>query len=622
MNRAFCLHTMTGGALALLVATGLRAQVPPGPFKAGFPSSPAGVVGAGALRGRFTIADLGLTPGHKSIVFGTAGRKLIVLKYDGSLATGFPVSVPAEIVSGPSVADLDGNGSMDIVVGYGSTFEGPTVPGGVVAYRNNGTLLWQRVAGDFDENGIADGVYSSPAIADVDGDGLPEVIWGGFDARVYVVEGATGNDKPDWPRFVRDTIFATPAIHDIDGDGLPDIIIGVDAHLEGPPYNTPDGGCLHVYRGDSSEVAGFPQCFDQVLWSSPAVGDIDGDGEPEIVFGTGTYYSGGTHRVYALNCNGTPVQGWPVSVEGQVFSSPALADLDGDGIPEVIVTDDNSSPSSTFHCYAFSGNGTRRFKVVPKSYFGTTPNAGDPVVADVVGDSQPEILIPINTEVCVLSATGTQLTDNGTHFAGAFSYFCPTSVTAVAVEDFEPDGLMVEVTAMSAVPAQSATANPVAYVWNPSATPRATPPWGVFHQDARHLGVLPGTPACGGQERSFYTVTPCRVVDTRWAAGPVGGPPLSAETSRSFDLAGRCGVPSDAAGLSMNLTVADPSSDGSLTVFPGTGTTPLANTISFASGKIRANNAVIGLANGALTVTNHQASGTVNVIIDINGYFR
>ena len=94
------------------------------------------------------------------------------------------------------------------------------------------------------------------------------------------------------------------------------------------------------------------------------MGDINGDGKPEIVIGTGTFYPNRTHAVQRY-MHRRQAAGWPVAVEGEVFTSPALGDLDGDGIPEVVVTDNNSSPSTTFHLYAFKGNGTQLFKRIP-----------------------------------------------------------------------------------------------------------------------------------------------------------------------------------------------------------------------------------------------------------------
>jgi serine protease len=127
---------------------------------------------------------------------------------------------------------------------------------------------------------------------------------------------------------------------------------------------------------------------------------------------------------------------------------------------------------------------------------------------------------------------------------------------------------------------------------------------------------LPSTPV------RFYTLTPCRVVDTRNPAGPFGGPALAADSTRAFPLGGACNVPADAAAVSLNVTVADATAPGSLTIYPGTGPIPGTNTITFVPGKNRANNVTMGLVGGNLTVVDYQATGTVNLIVDVNGYYR
>jgi len=122
---------------------------------------------------------------------------------------------------------------------------------------------------------------------------------------------------------------------------------------------------------------------------------------------------------------------------------------------------------------------------------------------------------------------------------------------------------------------------------------------------------------------SFYTLAPCRLVDTRNATGPFGGPAFAAGETRSYTVAsGACGVPADARAVAVNVTVTSPTSAGALTLFPGSGVAPVATTISFAAGRTRANNALIGLTAGVLSVTNRQESGSVHVIVDVSGAFR
>ncbi len=120
----------------------------------------------------------------------------------------------------------------------------------------------------------------------------------------------------------------------------------------------------------------------------------------------------------------------------------------------------------------------------------------------------------------------------------------------------------------------------------------------------------------------LYTLAPCRIVDTRNATGPWGGPALAAGETRAFAIAGQCGVPADALAVALNVTVTNPTAAGSLTVYPGTGLVPGTSTVCFAAGRTRANNATIGLVEGHVTVADRQESGVVDVIVDVSGYYR
>lgn len=127
---------------------------------------------------------------------------------------------------------------------------------------------------------------------------------------------------------------------------------------------------------------------------------------------------------------------------------------------------------------------------------------------------------------------------------------------------------------------------------------------------------------------NFYTLTPCRFLDTRNPTGPLGGPSLQPGAVRSFAVAGICGVPTSAKSLSINVTVTDAAVGGSIVVSPGdangTGPIPNTSTINFSAGNTRANNAVIHLAadgSGSFNVK-LLSSTTADFIIDVNGYFQ
>ena len=121
----------------------------------------------------------------------------------------------------------------------------------------------------------------------------------------------------------------------------------------------------------------------------------------------------------------------------------------------------------------------------------------------------------------------------------------------------------------------------------------------------------------------FYALAPCRVADTRDPPGPYGGPPLAGGANRSFVLGGRCGIPATAAAVSSNFTVTQPAAPGDLRVFPGGAALPVVSTLNWSSGQTRANNAVVILGAATdLAVRCDQVAGTVQLVVDVNGYFQ
>ncbi|MEA2559168.1 MAG: trimeric autotransporter adhesin [Acidobacteriota bacterium] len=121
----------------------------------------------------------------------------------------------------------------------------------------------------------------------------------------------------------------------------------------------------------------------------------------------------------------------------------------------------------------------------------------------------------------------------------------------------------------------------------------------------------------------YYTVTPCRLVDTRLAAGSLGGPALAANVARDFVLTGACGVPVDAVAVALIVTVVGPTTAGGLQIYPA-GSTPLADggPVSYRAGVTRAGNGLLALGTGgAVSALAKQPAGTVHLILDVAGYF-
>ena len=134
--------------------------------------------------------------------------------------------------------------------------------------------------------------------------------------------------------------------------------------------------------------------------------------------------------------------------------------------------------------------------------------------------------------------------------------------------------------------------------------------------------LRPGT-AAAQPGSTYFGVTPCRIFDTRLAAGPLGGPSIAASQVRLFSIAGNCGVPLTATAVSANLVVTDPTASGFLRVFPSDVAEPNTNTISFSAGQTRAGNGLFLLAtDGSGTLAFHNLSlGAIDVVFDVTGFF-
>jgi len=120
----------------------------------------------------------------------------------------------------------------------------------------------------------------------------------------------------------------------------------------------------------------------------------------------------------------------------------------------------------------------------------------------------------------------------------------------------------------------------------------------------------------------FFLVTPCRIIDTRNANGPYGGPALGSAATRNVVVAGVCGLPTGVVAISVNVAVVTPSGSGYLTLFTGPASTPvpLASTINYQTNRTLANNAIVRVGSDSINVFN--GGPAVHFVLDVNGYFK
>ena len=160
----------------------------------------------------------------------------------------------------------------------------------------------------------------------------------------------------------------------------------------------------------------------------------------------------------------------------------------------------------------------------------------------------------------------------------------------------------------------------------PALQAQLSSPWGVavarggvlYVGDSGNNRVRQLIPVSSGL--SFVPMTPCRVVDTRFANGAFGSPSLTAGGTRTFNLpSGSCGVPSTASAYSLNVTVVPQGSLEYLTVWPAGQAQPYVSTLNATDGRTKANAAIIpaGTSGGVSA----YATGATDLILDIDGYF-
>lgn len=127
----------------------------------------------------------------------------------------------------------------------------------------------------------------------------------------------------------------------------------------------------------------------------------------------------------------------------------------------------------------------------------------------------------------------------------------------------------------------------------------------------------------GPAAQAFVPITACRAVDTRGPAGPNGGPALGANEVRVFTIAGTCGVPANALGLVVNLTVVNPAAVGYAQLFAGDAPVPPTTVLGFNARKTRAGFAFVALASdgsGTVALAN-GSTGSADYLLDVEGYF-
>jgi hypothetical protein len=304
-----------------------------------FPGWPKSVLDHGTPLnwGSPLITDLDQDGGHLEVVLWAANGGNLFAWHDNGVelvdgdqnpeTDGVLVNISGNSFNygSPAVAQLDADQELEILVPINFS---PGHIGAIYAFNIDGTPVpgWPFLTGGGGNNSE---VSSSPAVGDLDHDGEEEIVVScerDF-GSIYVIK-RDGTVAPNWPRLAAartsQSRLPSPVLADVDGDTFLDVIF-------------PDtDGVLRVMDRNGIPLPGFPVTYyvnppAEGTQSTPAVGDIDGDGQLEIVFGDEA------GRVHAYNHDGTLAAGFPIQTNGEVRGTPALWDVDRDNRIEVAV---------------------------------------------------------------------------------------------------------------------------------------------------------------------------------------------------------------------------------------------------------------------------------------------
>ncbi|UCD27491.1 MAG: VCBS repeat-containing protein [Planctomycetota bacterium] len=381
-----------------IVVNGSEAEVVPvymdPTLKQGWPQKlPVGY--AAYFMMQLAAADLTAEDGLEIVMnYPVHSRGAFAFSGNGSYLDGWPVAPDGSIYfSTPAIGDIDDDGSKDVVFAV-------SFPDGVYLYAlsSDGTVKnsWSLAGDALNMNSVV--------VADINLDAKAEIIVlskssGAAIVYLEVFDHAGNYLGAGWPVSIPYSLAQTcfynrlPAVGNLDGDREFEIVYANGLYLSGEevPWKTE----IYVLNGDGTMVEGWPQIYDHNSQiASPVVGDLDSDGTAEIVFLTDVY-------LYALDNMGGVL--WTVggSYGG---GSPALADFDGDGYLKVVY---NRSAVRRTSIVDYQGNAVRHLlhdDLV--EYYSTNFPLGSSAIGDVDGDDIPDIVVAVKDKVIAWNFEG------------------------------------------------------------------------------------------------------------------------------------------------------------------------------------------------------------------------
>ena len=253
----------------------------------------------------------------------------------GEEIEGFPFELPSTPAFTPTLADIDGDGFLEMFVSTTSA---------LYCVSHTGELLYT-----VESNEAYKYSYQSPLVVDFEGDGNWSLVGAchGDNPNHYVRDAHTGEYRTGWPNPVSYWTYSAPTVAK-NGDEYT-IFMGVSG----------EGNVFYQYNPDGNIVPGFPLNLTSGVEGFVSVADIDGDGENEIITDF-NLMDGEQGYIRAWEMDGTEVtEGFPLRPQGLSYMNGAnFGDINGDGMLEIVTLTyvQNFSPDDPVYVTAYALN--------------------------------------------------------------------------------------------------------------------------------------------------------------------------------------------------------------------------------------------------------------------------
>jgi hypothetical protein len=338
-----------------------------------------------------------LDGGGASVVVGDrAGNLWAFHLSNGSAVRGWPAHTGGVPIDSTASVTPNGGGTDNVFITAGNA--GSPHAGGYYAFNNAGGQIWQQNAPDPQGN---EGVQASMAVGNLNG--VNGVLAPSLGMNEYAFNAASGSILPGWPFFTADSGFSTPSLDDLYGNGQTDVIGGGDSSAGVADNQTyTSGGHLRVVGPGGNLICDYNT--NQTVDSSTAVGNFLAGGQVGIAFGTGNFFPGASdsNTLFASNSHCGIV--WRTNLGGNTVDSPAIGDLEGDGNVEVVEGADTGSSGLV---YALNGANGAPLPGWPQ----TTPGRiiGGIVTADLTGLGYNDVLVPTTDGLVIYDGRSAQV---------------------------------------------------------------------------------------------------------------------------------------------------------------------------------------------------------------------